>query len=158
MTTSQSLPDEHIYAIGLLVTNMTRTESSLIDLATVTTGADILHVLILLGTQSFSNKIDCVKASYSIGNTDDELRSDPVIALLNQIKKVGDFRNTVVHSMWADDAGVLHAVKFDARGKLRRHKHPAPTADILAQALEAERLGTELRGIVQALRAQGQPT
>jgi hypothetical protein len=82
----------------------------------------------------------------------DEEQFQPIMEMSNQAKSIGDFRNTLVHAVWAvDENGIANAVRFSARGKFKRSKFPVTPAEILERANEALELAGRLAEFRDAL-------
>jgi hypothetical protein len=115
----------------------------------------IIHAMILVHHQQFSNKLDCLRALFRLIYPDeDDPNYQPIKEMLDQIKTVGDFRNSVVHALWRVDekTGVPHTVRFQARGKLTRSMQPASYEKIRQCTLEAIELAGDLGDLAKAYR------
>lgn len=141
---------DHIYEIGRLVVEVSRLEAVMTDLVGAFAGMAPIAAIITVHHQQLASKADTLLALYRLGN--DEIgkgeEEDRLIALIERAKKVADFRNTVVHTMWiADEKGSVLAVKFTARGKLRRTRTPAGLEETRAQADQAAEIVQRLASL-----------
>ena len=144
-----TLSDDHVLAIGRLVTASTRLESLLIDLLRIFMGMrSPVQALIAFSHQQVSSNIDTLKALVSWNSPKDEDEPHILIRLLDDLKAITDFRNTVVHAYWTIDSdGTALAVRYSARGKFTRSRRAIASAEIHSKADEAVRLEEMLRGL-----------
>jgi hypothetical protein len=98
--------------------------------------------------------IDGLRALFHrIYPAEDDPQYRPVKQVLDRVKAVTDFRNSVVHALWhVDDAGMPHAVRFQARVKLTRSIQPTPVEKIREYTLEAQGLAGTLGDLASAYR------
>jgi hypothetical protein len=141
----KALSDEHISAIGALVVAVSRIDSLLTDIIAGLMHTDILSAVVAVHHQQISSKVDTLKALANLGlgaGAEDDF--PPIFKLFNDVKRVADERNTIVHCSWATDDGTPLAVRFSARGKLNRSRRPYGPKQILSLAAEANALLPEL--------------
>jgi hypothetical protein len=121
------LSKDQIYAIGRMVVAITRVESLILDLLRIALESrSVLNVVAAFSHQQVSSNIDTLKSHYTMGMNDDEIAADPVVKLLNQVRAVCDFRNTVVHAHWTiGEDGEPLAVRYHSRGKFTRSRRPS---------------------------------
>jgi hypothetical protein len=155
MTASHAsiLSDDHIRAIGSLVVEVSKLDSVLTDLSAILMDCHVLQAIIAIHHQQTANKIDTLKALADLAFTGEDAKeaggADDVLAwlldLLGKAKTVNDYRSSVVHAYWTvDDTGTAYAVRFSARGKLRRTKTPHRAEEIQKRADEARAFAAEL--------------
>lgn len=150
------LSDDYLLAIGRIVVSVSKLESAIIDLIRVFMGVrSIINAVTAFSQQQISTNLDTLRALYSVGSLKDELKSDQFLALLDQVKRVAEFRNTVVHGYWIiDENGDALAVRFKGRGTFSRTRKLIKSEEILSQAVEAEQLLQKLRGLRDHLLAE----
>jgi hypothetical protein len=135
-------------------------DSKLTDIIAAMTGMDIISALIVVHHQQFSNKLDCLRALFRRFYPDEDAPNyQPIKKMLDRIKAVGDFRNSVVHTAWRVDekSGIPHTVRFQARGKLTRSVQPASYEKIRQCTLEAIDLAGSLGTLAEAYREFAKP-
>ncbi len=127
------LGERHLKAIGLMIIRVSMLESVLLDLVTRVMDTNVFDALIVFEHQQFSSKVLTAKA---LVNSRPELAE--LIDTLNRAGNVGDRRNTVVHGYWTiDEHGQPLAVRFTARGELKRTRVPMPPEEIEQIAADA---------------------
>jgi hypothetical protein len=151
---SSGIDDDYKLALGSLVMEVAKLDSKVTDLIAALTEMEIDYALILVHHQQFSNKVDGLRALFRlIYPSDDDPQYQPVKEVLDRVKAVGDFRNSVVHALWrVDEAGVPHAVRIHARGKLTYSPQPAPVEKIREHTLEAINLAGTLTALANVYR------
>jgi hypothetical protein len=156
---SSGIDDDYKWALGGLVMEVSKLDSGLTQLIAALTEMSIIYALILVHHQQFSNKLDAVRALFRlIYPSEDDPEYRPVKDVLDRVKAVGDFRNSVVHALWTvDEAGTPHAVRFHARGELRRSRQPAPIEKVREHTLEAIQLAGALSNLAKVYRGYTGP-
>jgi hypothetical protein len=151
---SRELDNDYKLALGSLVIETSKLDSKLTDIIGSITGMDTAYALILVHHQQLSNKIDGLRAIFRLMyKGDDDPQYQPIKEMLDGIKEVVDFRNSVVHALWhIDESGTPHTVRFQARGKLTRSRQPAPIEKIRQCTREAVELGGNLSALSQLYR------
>lgn len=132
-----ALSKEHIQAIGALVVAVTKLDSVLTDLVAVFMRTNVLIAITVVHHQQTTSKIDSLLA-LSRALLGKEETYEPIHKLISEARAIADFRNTMVHAYWTIDAnGIAHAVRFSARGEIKRTKTPYSSSEIQARADEA---------------------
>jgi hypothetical protein len=148
------IDNDYKLALGGLVMEVSVLDSKVTELIAALTEMDLADALILVHHQQPANKIDGLRALFHrIYPAEDDPQYRPVKEVLDRVKAVTEFRNSVVHALWhVDDAGTPHAVRFQARGKLTRSIQPAPVEKIREYTLEAKELAGALGDLASAYR------
>ena len=143
-------PPDHYEAIGRLVIACTRLDAIMTDLICGATGMQPNSALITVHHQTFSSKIDTLKALLDARNPIYDEVPNRLVDLINEAKRIYDYRSTLVHAAWvAGDSGSPSTERITARGKLVKSKRHQPTrkireyadqADAITVRLEAERV------------------
>jgi hypothetical protein len=150
---SSGIDDDYKLAFGIFLMEASKLDSKLTEIIAALTEMHITHALIIVHHQQFSNKLDSLRALFRLIYPDeDDPRYQPIKEMLDQIKAVGDFRNSVVHALWRVEEGVPHTVRFQARGKLTRSVQPASYEKIRQCTLEAIKLAGDLGDLAEAHR------
>jgi hypothetical protein len=159
MAKSRDLSSEYHWAIGRLFAETGKLDTALTNTIAAITGLHILHAIILVHHQQFANKLDSLTAVARIHfPDDDQWERAPLKSILDRTKAVGEFRNTLAHAQWAFDEGdVPLAVRFSARGKLKRSRKPVPLDEIREKTLEAIDLAGSLNSYALAAREWSKP-
>jgi hypothetical protein len=150
----QELDDDYKLALGELVIEASKLDSRVTELIAALTNTHIAHALITVHNAQFAQKLDMLRSLLRLAYPDDDDPNyAPIKEDLARIKEVAEFRNTVVHALWQiDDAGVPHAVRFRARGQLKRQRVPAPIEHIRQKTLETRDLVGTLGTLAQGYR------
>lgn len=153
-TVPNGIDADYKQALGELVYQTSKLDSRLTDLIGAMTNTTIIEAMILVHHQQFANKLDGLKALFRIIYPDDEAPNyQSIKKMLDRLKIVADFRNTIVHAMWTiGDDGVPLAVRFSARGKFSRSRQPAPVEKLRQFSLEAIDLAGTLGMLAQGYR------
>lgn len=147
----KTFDDQHLRAIGQMIVNFSRMESRLLDLCAFFMNAGFPVVLATFEHQQFSNKISTLKSLANLRLRDLPLET-LAIDVLNKANRVGLYRNSVVHAYWfIDSHGTPHAVKFSARGRIKRSRIPMSTQRIEGIAHEADIVRMELESLQKTL-------
>jgi hypothetical protein len=147
------LDDAYKLALGSLVIETSKLDSAVTNIISAIARIDLIDALILVHPSPFAPKLDMLTALYRQLYPDEKDRNyEPIKAMLNHLKDVMEFRNSVVHALWQIEDGVPHAVRFQRRGKLTRSEVPAPIEKIRQCTLEAIELVGDLNGLAQAYR------
>jgi hypothetical protein len=151
---SGGIDNDYKLALGSLVLEVSNLDSGLTQLIAALTEMRIAYALILVHHQQFSNKLDALRALFRlIYPSEDDPQYRPVKEVLDRVKAVGDFRNSVVHALWTvDEAGTPHTVRFHARGVLTRSRQPAPIEKVREHTLEAIQLAGTLSNLAKVYR------
>jgi hypothetical protein len=97
--------------------------------------------------------MDGLRALFRLIYPDDkDPQYQPIKSVLDRVKTVGEFRNSVVHALWRVENGIPHTVRVQARGELTRSDQPAPVEKIRQSALEAIDLGGTLGMLAKVYR------
>jgi hypothetical protein len=157
MAPSDGIDDDYRLAVGGLIIEMARLDSKLTDLIIAVTGMHVMHALTFVHHQQFSNKWAGIVALYRLIYPEEtDWKATEAYAVLNRIKAVADFRNTLAHAMWhVDDFGVPHAVRFAARGELTRSRRPVPVEQVQEHVREAVQLQSRVDILAESDRGLG---
>jgi hypothetical protein len=139
MAKSSGLDNDYKLALGELVIETSKLESTLTSIIAALVSMDILEALVLVHPAPFAQKLDMLTALYRLHFPDKEDPNyAPIKEMLDRIKDVSDFRNSVVHALWRiGDDGVPQAVRFQRRGVLKRSQLPAPIENVREYTLKA---------------------
>jgi hypothetical protein len=151
---SGGIDDDYKWALGRLVMEVSNLDSALTQLIAALTEMKITYALILVHHQQFSSKIDALRALFRlVYPSEHDAQYQPVKDVLDRVKVVGDFRNSVVHALWeVDEAGTPHVVRFRARGELTHSRQPAPIEKVRDHTLEAIQLAGALSNLAKVYR------
>jgi hypothetical protein len=150
---SSGLDDDYKLAFGIFVMEASKLDSKLTEIIAALTEMDIVCAMITVHHQQFSNKLDSLRALFRIIYPDeDDPKYQPIREMLDQIKEVGDFRNSIVHALWRVEDGVPQTVRFHARGKLTRSVQPASYEKIRQYTVAAIELAGDLSDLAKAYR------
>jgi hypothetical protein len=154
MAKSSGLNNDYKLALGELVIETSKLESKLTSTIAALASMGILEALVLVHPAPFTQKLDMLRALYRLIFPDkDDPNYAPIKSLLDRIKDVADFRNSVVHALWhIGDDGVPQAVRFQRRGVLKRSQLPAPIENVRKCTLEAIDLAGNLETVAQGHR------
>jgi hypothetical protein len=154
MAKSGGLDDDYKLALGSLVVEVSKMDSTITDLIAAVTGMDTAYALILVHHQQFSSKYDGLCALYRIMYPDEnDPNFQPMKEMLDKAKEAADFRNSIVHTLWhIDNQGIPHTVRIQARGKLTRSRQPAPVEKIRQYVLSAIECASTFAALAKAYR------
>jgi hypothetical protein len=154
MAKSSGLDNDYKIALGELVIETSKLESRLTSIIAALASMGIPEALVLVHTAPFAQKLDMLTALYRLAFSDkDDPNYAPIKAILDRIKEVANFRNSVVHALWhIGDDGVPLAVRFQRRGELKRSRLPAPIEKVREYTLEAINLAGSLETLAQSYR------
>jgi hypothetical protein len=149
------IDDDYRLALGGLVMEVSILDSKVTELVAALSKMDLADALILVHPQQPTNKLDGLRALFRrLYPAEDDPRYRPVREVLDRVKAVTEFRNSVVHALWyVDEEGTPHAVRFQARGEFKRSIQPAPVEKIRECTLEAKDLAGSLGDLAKAYRA-----
>ncbi len=150
----RGLDDDYKLALGALVIEVSKLDSKITDLISALTKTDIAHALIMVHQQPFAQKLDVLRSLLRlIYPDDDDPNYLPIKGDLDKIKEVVEFRNMIVHALWnIDGDGIPHAVRFRAKGVLKRYRVPAPVEQIHQRTIEALDVAGTLGTLAQGFR------
>ena len=153
------LSEKHIKALGLLVARVTLVESILMDLISILSSADIFSTVMMVGHQQLASKIDTLAALCDHWQTLHPL-IPKIIEHLDAAKAVNDFRNSVVHTYWAEgEDGLPLSVRYSTRRKFERKRRPISAESIEQHAQKAQHVAAALKVIRDKILAdRGQKT
>jgi hypothetical protein len=141
---------ETIYQMGRLVVEVSRLDAIVTELIALATSMHLVEAIIVVHHQQLGNKIDAFQALLTAGA--DKGDSDAINPLFVQIRKLAEYRNTMVHAFWsANNAGEISTTRFTARGKFQRSKRPVDAKELAAKADEAVSLCEQLETLRDSL-------
>lgn len=154
------LDDDYKLALGTLVIEVSKLDGKITELISALTRTNIAHAIIMVHQQPFAQKLDALRSLLRlIYPSDDDPNYIPIKETLDKIKEVAEFRNIVVHALWhVGDDGTPHAVRFRAKGTLKRSRVPAPIEHIHQKTLEAHELVRTLGILAQGFREWSKAT
>jgi hypothetical protein len=99
MAKSSGLDNGYKFALGELVIETSKLESKLTSIIAALASMGILEALVLVHPAPFAQKLHMLRGLYRLIFPDkDDPNYAPIKAILDRIKEVADFRNSVVHA------------------------------------------------------------
>ena len=145
------LSDEHIMALGQLIFAVSKINTLLTDLMSAFLGADLIGTLAAIHHQQIASKVDTLIALVKLRLRGID-RAEQITDLISRAGAVAEQRNRLVHAHWSiDEAGIVYAVRFQARREFKRSRKPISAEAIRQHAREADEIARQMTQLRERL-------